>query len=253
MTWTTGHFKTTCLSISAWPSTRRPAARARLRHGRLVLPLARAGFEITGVEPVGGHVADGKDKVAGGKVAGGKAAELGRAAAARIALDQADMRTVELRSGFRLAFIAFNSFLHLTNLNDQLQALRAWHQAWFPAACWPSTSTIPTRSNWPRSTAASSSKTSGSTPPPAPRCSSRSRARSTPAGRSSTCVHLRRGLPRWRGKTHARALRRALPAPIRRSAAAGQAGFALEQVYGSYDLDPYTGESDRMIFVARRR
>ena len=32
-----------------------------------------------------------------------------------------------------------------------------------------------------------------------------------------------------------------------------KAGFALEQVYGSYDLDPFTSESDRMIFVARRR
>ena len=31
-----------------------------------------------------------------------------------------------------------------------------------------------------------------------------------------------------------------------------KAGFALEQVYGSYDLDPFTSESDRMIFVARR-
>ena len=26
-----------------------------------------------------------------------------------------------------------------------------------------------------------------------------------------------------------------------------------EQVYGSYDLDPFTSESERMIFVARRR
>jgi hypothetical protein len=31
-----------------------------------------------------------------------------------------------------------------------------------------------------------------------------------------------------------------------------KAGFTPEQVYGSYDLDPYGSDSERMIFIARR-
>jgi hypothetical protein len=30
------------------------------------------------------------------------------------------------------------------------------------------------------------------------------------------------------------------------------AGFEIEAIYGSYDLDEYTGESEKMIAVARR-
>ena len=29
-------------------------------------------------------------------------------------------------------------------------------------------------------------------------------------------------------------------------------GYELEQLYGSYELDPFRGDSGRMIFVARR-
>jgi len=31
------------------------------------------------------------------------------------------------------------------------------------------------------------------------------------------------------------------------------AGYELEQLYGSYDLDPFESDSERMIFVARKR
>ena len=54
--------------------------------GRLLVPLARAGFEITGVD-----LSEGMLQVARGKVAG-----LGRAAAGRIALVQGDISTLDL-------------------------------------------------------------------------------------------------------------------------------------------------------------
>jgi hypothetical protein len=31
-----------------------------------------------------------------------------------------------------------------------------------------------------------------------------------------------------------------------------EAGFRIEGVYGSYDLDPYDDEGERMLFLARR-
>jgi len=84
------------------------------------LPLARAGFDVTGVDlsPRMLEVAQAKVDAAGLNDS--------------ITLVQADMRQVELPQQYRLAFIAINSFMHLLTLEDQLAALSAWRRLLLP-------------------------------------------------------------------------------------------------------------------------
>jgi SAM-dependent methyltransferase len=211
--------------------------------GRLLAPLARAGFEVTGVDASSGML-----QVAGGKVAG-----LGKPAAQRITLVQADMRTVALPQQFRLAFIAFNSFLHLTNMQDQLRALRAWHQALVPGGLLAIDVDNPH-------------------PQPLAEIDGRLEVQNRwldPATGATVLKQVTRTLDAGRQLQHVVFIYdEVFPSgEVKRTLAPfdarylhrfegelllDKAGFALEQVYGSYDLDPYTGESDRMIFLARR-
>src|SRR5918998_2590463 len=74
--------------------------------GRLAIPLARAGFDVTGVELSGEMV------------------ERGRAKDASAEWVHGDIRTVKLGRRFRLAICAFNSFLCLLSVDDALAFLR---------------------------------------------------------------------------------------------------------------------------------
>jgi SAM-dependent methyltransferase len=74
--------------------------------GRLAVPLAEAGFEITGVEVSGRMVEEGRKK--GGTVE----------------WVRGDMRTARLGRRYALAICAFNSFLCLPSADDALVFLR---------------------------------------------------------------------------------------------------------------------------------
>jgi SAM-dependent methyltransferase len=74
--------------------------------GRLAIPLARAGFDVTGVELSGEMV------------------ERGRAKSTALEWVHGDMQDVKLRRRFRLAICAFNSFLCLLSVDDALAFLR---------------------------------------------------------------------------------------------------------------------------------
>ena len=211
--------------------------------GRLLLPLARAGYEITGV--------DLSEQML--QVARGKMADLGQSAARRISLVQADMRTLDLPTGFRLAFIAFNSFMHLTTQVDQLQALQAWHQTLVPG----SLLVIDIDNPDPQQLAQIDGRVE------------LQNRWLDPATGATVLKQVTRTLDAARQIQHVvfiydevfpdgRLSRTLAPFDARYlqrfegELLLDKAGFAVEQVYGSYDLDPFTGESDRMIFVARR-
>lgn len=74
--------------------------------GRLSVPLARAGFDVTAVEFSENMVEKGREKNAPVEWVPG------------------DMRTIELGRQYRLAVCAFNSFLCLRTVDDALAALR---------------------------------------------------------------------------------------------------------------------------------
>jgi SAM-dependent methyltransferase len=79
--------------------------------GRVLLPLARQGHQVTGVD-ISPQMLD----IARRKVAAENLDD-------RITLVHQDMRELDLDTKFNLAFIAINSFSHLLTTDDQLAAL----------------------------------------------------------------------------------------------------------------------------------
>jgi SAM-dependent methyltransferase len=76
--------------------------------GRVALGLARAGFEVEGVDLMPSML----------RYAQARAARLSRATQARIALRRADMRSLALGQRFGLVIAPFNAFTHLYSLRD---------------------------------------------------------------------------------------------------------------------------------------
>ena len=83
--------------------------------GRILLPLARAGFEVTGIDMSQAML----DKLQA------KLDKEPREVQARVALKCADMRDYQFSQKFKLVFCAFNSFLHMITTEDQLACLRS--------------------------------------------------------------------------------------------------------------------------------
>lgn len=83
--------------------------------GRILLPVARAGIDITGVDVSSDML----------EVLAGKLAREPHEVQSRVALKCADMRSCRPSRRFRLVYCAFNSFLHLTTTDDQLACLDA--------------------------------------------------------------------------------------------------------------------------------
>jgi SAM-dependent methyltransferase len=83
--------------------------------GRVLLPLARAGFEVTGIDVSQAML----DKLQA------KLDKEPRDVQARVALKCADMRDYRFTQKFKLVFCAFNSFLAMITTEDQLACLRS--------------------------------------------------------------------------------------------------------------------------------
>lgn len=88
--------------------------------GRVLLPLAQAGARITGLDISQAMLARARAKVAAAGVSD------------RVSLIEADFRDFVLSESFRLAFVALNTFMHLTNPGDQARALAAIHRHLVP-------------------------------------------------------------------------------------------------------------------------
>jgi SAM-dependent methyltransferase len=81
--------------------------------GRIVLPLARAGFDVTGIDMSQAML----DRLQA------KLDREPREVQSCVALKCADMRDYRFSSPFKLVFCAFNSFQHLLTTDDQLACL----------------------------------------------------------------------------------------------------------------------------------
>jgi SAM-dependent methyltransferase len=95
--------------------TRGPVLELACGTGRVLLPLARAGIEVTGLDvcqPMLDKLQTRLDAEP-------------REVQARVALKCADMREYRFTRKFKLVFCAFNSFLHLITTDDQLACLRS--------------------------------------------------------------------------------------------------------------------------------
>ena len=210
--------------------------------GRLLLPLAEAGYEVTGVDMSEQMLAIARAKLDAGDLSD------------QATLLLADMREVQLEQRYRLAFIAINSFMHLTTMEDQLAALRAWRDALLPGGLL----VIDVFNPNPQQLLEADG-----------RVEMQGRWFDPDTG-ATVMKHFTRTLDDALQLQHVLFIYdEVLPdGTVRRTLAPFQArylyrfegellldkaGFTPEQVYGSYDLDPFTSESERMIFVARRR
>jgi SAM-dependent methyltransferase len=79
--------------------------------GRVLLPLARQGYEVTGVDVSPAMLAIARRQVAATGLDD------------RVTLVEQDMRHLDLGRRFKLAFVAVNSFMHLPDTDDQLATL----------------------------------------------------------------------------------------------------------------------------------
>jgi SAM-dependent methyltransferase len=97
-----------------------PVLEAMCGSGRLLAPLARAGLRLTGVDSSAAMLALARERLATAGLAG------------RVTLHEGDVRAGLPSGPFGLAIVALNSFMHLTTVADQLAALRHLHAALAP-------------------------------------------------------------------------------------------------------------------------
>lgn len=81
--------------------------------GRMAVPLARQGFQITGVDTSAAML----------KRAAARRAASGRSTSARLGLQRGDMRTCRLTDTYDLALVGFNSYLLLPDQSARLRTL----------------------------------------------------------------------------------------------------------------------------------
>jgi SAM-dependent methyltransferase len=211
--------------------------------GRLVVALAQAGHSVVGVDNLPAMLARAQEKVtaAGPELAG------------RVQLLPADLRQLALERRFALAILAVNTFMHLSNPQDQARALAGicghlspggllvldlFHP--HPAVLTPSEGQV----------LLERVLTDPETGDPVLKFVSQ---RVDHAEQTITATfiydHIREG---------GELLRTTATFPMRflyRSEAERmleKAGFVVEGVYASYDLAPYQDEGARMLFLARR-
>lgn len=210
--------------------------------GRLVAPLARTGYHITGVD-----LSPAMLEIARARVAAANLTD-------RVTLIEGDYATTPLGGPFRFAFCVMNTFLHLLTIEDQVQALRHWRRHLAPHGLLlldvfhpdhRQLAELDGRLVWDKSW---HDPTSGATVMKFVVCTG------DPARQllHVTMIYdetaadgaLRRTVGaydiHYLGRYEAELLLK-------------RAGFVLEAVYGGWDLSPFEGNCDRLILVARRR
>ncbi|HEY66585.1 MAG TPA: class I SAM-dependent methyltransferase [Caldilineae bacterium] len=210
--------------------------------GRLVVALAAAGFHVTGVD-VSRAMLD---------IARRKAQDAG--VADQVHLVQASMEHIALHQPFHMALCALNSFMLLGDLEAQLRALRCWHRHLRPGG-------LLIIDLFP--------------PHPARLAEEDGRLilqyvwEDVEEGLTILKHHVRRvDFAEQKVYVHYLYDEVAPDGTLRRTVAPfvmrylgrfemelllEKAGYTVEAIYGSWELDPFESESDRMIFVAHRR
>lgn len=210
--------------------------------GRLVIPLAQAGYHVTGVD-----LSPAMLRIAAEKVAAAKLAE-------RVTLIEGDYAAAPLGGPYRFAFCVMNTFLHLLTIEEQVAALRHWRQHLMPRGLLlldlfhpdhRQLAELDGRLVWDKTW---NDPASGATVMKFVACAG------DPARQilHVTMLYdeaapdgtLRRTVGpydiRYMGRFEAELLLE-------------RAGYVLEAVYGGWDLSPFEGSCDRLILVARRR
>jgi SAM-dependent methyltransferase len=210
--------------------------------GRLLIPLAQAGYAVTGVDLSPEML----------RIAHAKAESTG--VAERVTLVQGDYIDAALAGPYRLAFIVMNTFLHLPAQADQLRALRHWREHIVPGGLLlidvfhpdvHQLAGLDGRLEWDKTW----------TDPQSGATVMKWVTRTVDLAEQTLHVTLiydeiadDGGLHRTQVPFDTRYLWR-----FEAELLLDKAGFALEALYGDWDMGPFESASDRMILIARRR
>jgi SAM-dependent methyltransferase len=210
--------------------------------GRALIPLAKAGYRVTGVD-----ISPEMLRLAGAKVRSARVAK-------RVTLIEGDYATVPLDGTYRFAFVLMNTFLHLLEQTDQLRALRHWREHLQPGGLLlldlfhpdvGQLANLDGRMVWDKTWA--------------------DPERDVTVMKFVTCTTalstqtLHVTLIYDEVSPDGQVRRNLVPYDIRylwrfeAELLLDKAGFDLEQIYGDWDLSPFEDASGRMILVARRR
>ncbi len=209
--------------------------------GRVALPLAKAGLPVVGVDVSPAMLAVAREKIA--------AAGLSR----RVELVRANALDLKLERRFPLAFVALNSFGHFAEPGEPERALAMMREHLEPGGLIALDLTNPTPGAFGEGHGVVIHEYTRAGPRPDwQTVKLRSQWQDDLAQRIDvSCIYdeisptgeVRRTLAAF-------VLRYFYPNELR--LLFEQAGLALEAMYGSYDLDALTDESDRLIVVGRK-
>jgi SAM-dependent methyltransferase len=210
--------------------------------GRLLVPLAEAGYVVTGVDlsPEMLRLARAKAEAAG--------------VSDRVTLIEGDYAGAPLDGPYRLAFVVMNTFLHLTTQERQLRALRHWREHLAPGGLLVidifhpdvgQLAGLDGRLEWDKTW----------TDPETGATVMKWLTRTVDLAEQMLHVTLMYDEVAADGRLR----RTAVPFDTRylwrfeAELLLDKAGYALEALYGDWDANPFESASDRMILVARRK
>jgi 2-polyprenyl-3-methyl-5-hydroxy-6-metoxy-1,4-benzoquinol methylase len=207
--------------------------------GRVMIPLADAGFEITGVDQSSAmlDMLSSKIELIGGRVERNINVVLG------------DARSFKADARFRFAFVPFNSFLHLLTRKDQIDALKniAAHMEDDGLL---SVSMFNPKLDRPENLV----RHRGTKVTSKGEIITKFEAQTFDIGRMTTTVHFFYDISRqdreFRRVTTTMTLK--LMTYQEFADILDYCGFAVEAVYGDYSFSPYRKNSELMAFVARK-
>jgi SAM-dependent methyltransferase len=209
--------------------------------GRALLPLARDGYSVAGVDVSPAMLDIARRRVAQETLEG------------RVALFEQDIRALDLDHRFALAFVALNSFCHLLSTDDQLAALTRVHQHLKPGGLLLLDLLNPDLGQLLDSRDQVTLDKVWTEPDTGRRIM---KMRSQKVDLAEQIIHVTLLLDELDGQGQVR--RTVFPFSMRYifrhelELLLRHAGFAVEAIYGSYDLDEFHSDSERMIAVARR-
>jgi SAM-dependent methyltransferase len=208
--------------------------------GRVLLPLARQGYRVTGVD-----ISSAMLEVARHKVAAEGLAD-------RITLVEGNMRDFALDGRFNLVFVAVNAFMHLLTTDAQLAALACIRRHLNPGGLLLVDLFNPDLGSLLDARGQVLMDKTMTDPETGHRLV-RFHTRMVDLGQQTQ--HVTFIVDELDGDAHVR--RTLFPFSMRYlfryelELLLRHAGFTVEAVYGSYNLDEFSGDSERMIAVAR--
>ncbi len=210
--------------------------------GRVLAALAAAGHQVVGLDQSEAMLAAARERLAR------------QGLLSRVCLVPGDMRRFALEERFAWAFCAMNSLMHLTSLEDQLAALEMAHRHLRPRGYLVLDLTNPDP-GWLLESGERIVRAGVLEDPETGTVVVRQvLQRADPLRQTLDLIYI------YDEVDSAGAVRRVLLPlrlrylfPVEARLLLERAGFTVEAMYGSYEMDPFDATGDRMIFLCRSR